>query len=71
MRDDNTFEIIQGTAATILGAGQITIYYLIAKILVGMYSAWSIIIWGVAGLLGLEALLMLGFGLIMLIAAGS
>jgi len=61
----------QGIIATILGAGQLTAYYFIAKTLAAMYPAWHVIVWAVAGLFGLEALLMLGFGLLMLAAGLS
>jgi len=47
----------QGIIATILGAA--------------IYPAWHVIVWAVAGLFGLEAILMLGFGLIMLAAGLS
>jgi len=68
MNDNGTFEKIQGAVATGFGAGQLILYYIIATALSNMYPAWTLVIYGVAGLFGLEALIMLGFGLLMLYA---
>jgi len=66
MLDDGTFEKFQGATSTVLGAGQLIIYYVIATALSNMYPSWTLVVYGVSGLFGLEALLMLGFGLFML-----
>jgi len=62
------FETVQGAIATVFGAGQLILFYIIAKGLTSMFPAWSMVIYGVVGLFGLEALIMLAFGLILLYA---
>lgn len=66
MSGNGAFETIQGAIATVFGAGQLGLYYIISTALANMFPSWSLVIYGVAGLFGLEALLMLGFGIIML-----
>lgn len=71
MHDDGTFEKLQGGIATVMGAGQLLLYYIIATALSNIYPGWTLVIYAVAGLFGLEALLMLGFGLLMLYAGAK
>jgi len=55
-----------GAVFTLMGAGQIIIYVFMASVLSGLAPALTGIWYALAGLLSLEALIMLGFGLMML-----